>query len=765
MHHYLLERGCLVPSVLSPASELAPEATAEPAHKEPPPPPAQPPPSPPPPPSSPPPPAPQPPSRPPPPTSDNSAKVPANDGNKQSQSQQPPEDTNNKSDDTTQPVAAPIPPSGPGNLFKAPAPQSPSPDESKANVPAGNAPNGNVPSANAPNAVVPAVNAQSGNTPDTNAPNGNPPSGNAPAGNAPNANAPNAPSVNTPNGNAPSANIPNANPVNANVPVANSPSGNTVPTRPQLVAGTNTFTPVAADGGPQNAPAPASAGNKGVAAPPLNSGPDQGTSNTGQPAPQNPGTANSPTNAVPNQLGLPPIVVGGKTYVPIQQASPPGQPPSQPPSSLNNPNPVLPGSGSPASKPALPNADNIVVGGITYSALAPTTNPSSDTPSTNKDNDNNNNRVFNIAGARITQGGPPATISGTTYSLGSDVAIIGTQTIPLSAALQDGSLARITPFPAGGAGTAQTVDGVAFTPLADSKVVVSGQTLNIGGPPITAEGGKIVSLASAGLVVGSSTVPIASLSLATGVPRMVDGVTITPVANSQVVVASQTLSVGGPAITQDGKVVSLADGGLIVGSSTIPLSSLPTGSPQIVDGVTITPAGNDQVVVGSQTLSVGGPAITAEGGKVVSLASGGLVVGSSTFPISSLPTGSPQVIDGVTITPLASDKVMVSSQTLSIGGPAITQDGKVVSLASGGLVVGSSTFAISSMTTGGMPTGVSATQTGTLPADTGTSPGTAGPVATQGSQSGAASILLQGTWACWKTVLIGLGLALLVHFV
>ena len=64
---------------------------------------------------------------------------------------------------------------------------------------------------------------------------------------------------------------------------------------------------------------------------------------------------------------------------------------------------------------------------------------------------------------------------------------------------------------------------------------------------------------------------------------------------------------------------------------------------------------------------------------------------------------------GETFTPLGSTAVLVDGTPLSIGGPALTEHGTKISLASNGLVVGSSTFAYATpavMSTVALPSGV-----------------------------------------------------------
>ena len=119
---------------------------------------------------------------------------------------------------------------------------------------------------------------------------------------------------------------------------------------------------------------------------------------------------------------------------------------------------------------------------------------------------------------------------------------------------------------------------------------------------------------------------------------------------------------------------------------------------------------NGNVVVGSQTLSNGGPAATVNG-QTISVESGGIIVDGSTYTISALPspTISGAVISGAVVTlggstftasATVSNELVIGSQTISKGGPAVTVNGQIVSVGSGDIVVGSRTIAISTLSQG-----------------------------------------------------------------
>jgi hypothetical protein len=197
---------------------------------------------------------------------------------------------------------------------------------------------------------------------------------------------------------------------------------------------------------------------------------------------------------------------------------------------------------------------------------------------------------------------------------------------------------------------------------------------------------------------------------------------------STLVVEGQTISLGDSAITlsDSNAVAFLAPSGLVVQYSDGPVSSfaLPTSIPTtdptpiatIGSQIISATPGASTLIIGGQTLSVGGPAATLSGNNAVaSLAPSGLVVenpsgGTSVF---LLPIPSPQMsagdivgtVDGYTVSTLSSGSALViESQTLSIGGPIVTVgNDDVMSLGSSGIVISQpggevTTFAIQSST-------------------------------------------------------------------
>ena len=248
----------------------------------------------------------------------------------------------------------------------------------------------------------------------------------------------------------------------------------------------------------------------------------------------------------------------------------------------------------------------------------------------------NNNGEIQVNNQPLQAGGPPVVVSGATYSLDPSNGVhIGTQVF---------SAPTIAPVPS------TVIAGQNVVPV-PSGVVVGGQTLRPGGAAITLSNSVPVSLGTSFLVVGSSTVPVNQAPTpAAPIIHIGDKALTQAPGGIGYVIGGSTLLPGAPAITIGGTPYSLApsQSALIAGTSTVPLAVLasdPTqktaATPaQVAGGQTFTPLNPSQAVVGSKTLLVGGPAITGKDGQIVSLATGGLLVGSSTFAFPT-PTTSP----------------------------------------------------------------------------------------------------------------------------
>ncbi|KAF2743812.1 hypothetical protein M011DRAFT_489539 [Sporormia fimetaria CBS 119925] len=248
--------------------------------------------------------------------------------------------------------------------------------------------------------------------------------------------------------------------------------------------------------------------------------------------------------------------------------------------------------------------------------------------------------------------------------------------------------------------TATTVGTIGLDPVVigpSSVVVVGSQTLS-SGSQITV-GGNIVSLNPAGnsIAVGTITSSLPRVAVP-GVPPpppppiiTVGRSTLTPNAATQFSLApGQTLTPGGQA-TLDGTVVSLAPSAsfVVVGGSTQYLPPAPAATPPpviVVGGSTFTQSSGSSFVIGSQTLRVGQP-ITVDS-TVLSLGPSFVVINQATSTFAP-PVVTPAITLGFsTIAANPAGAFVVSGQTLSLGGQAITVgSGTVLSLAAPNVVV------------------------------------------------------------------------------
>ncbi|KAK4991566.1 hypothetical protein LTR50_001761 [Elasticomyces elasticus] len=204
----------------------------------------------------------------------------------------------------------------------------------------------------------------------------------------------------------------------------------------------------------------------------------------------------------------------------------------------------------------------------------------------------------------------------------------------------------------------------------------------------------------------------------------------TPVASTGYMIGSHTVYPFGPAVTIAGQTVSIAasGSGIVVNGQTSPLVAPTPIAPIVTLGsqvFTYTPTVARQLVVESQTLYPGGPAVTVSG-ETISLpasATNQIVINGHTSTLSSksgtvtLSVGSHQL----TLTPLTvPSAIVIASQTLYPGGTAIIVGGETLSLpATGGGIVVASSSATSTQGLGGYiwsGLGGNATAVGNTPA-------------------------------------------------
>lgn len=297
-----------------------------------------------------------------------------------------------------------------------------------------------------------------------------------------------------------------------------------------------------------------------------------------------------------------PVVVGGKTYAPIEQQ-------------VDSVGTGQPEQTSTNHEVAGADSQPVVIAGQTYTPVSasPTLESNSGAP-----------QVFSFGGKAVTQGGSPVTIDGTRYSLGQSAVVVGTSTIPLTSGLPiPSNIATASILAVGshkltalsGSQGGYEIDHSSLLP-GSSGIVVSGITYSLNSASI--------------LIVGTSTV-----ALATAAPSnealTAAGEIFTPLGSTAVVVENQTLLVGG-SLTENGRIISLGSAGFVVDSSTFHYAA------PIFVSATATPVESSGPASASATGSFG-----LNSTMLTSSASGSLSASASpTTPslIVSSPTGS-----------------------------------------------------------------------------------------------------------------------------
>ncbi|KAK5710483.1 hypothetical protein LTR17_018839 [Elasticomyces elasticus] len=212
-------------------------------------------------------------------------------------------------------------------------------------------------------------------------------------------------------------------------------------------------------------------------------------------------------------------------------------------------------------------------------------------------------------------------------------------------------------------------------------------------------GGQTFSAAFSGLIVSGSTVTFSASALQTAVLNADDSrltrLTATEIGSGTIALGQTTLSIGGPEATIGGKAFSAASGGLILDGSIAAFSTKSRGTSSVAfdlhPKMALVTAGSSTYPVVEQsgsavnvgnTLTVGGPALTLDGGQTLSEASNGLIaVGPHGTTVITAGGWTYTAVDD-------SGSVLIAGKTLAVGGPALTlEDGHIVSEAVGGLVV------------------------------------------------------------------------------
>ncbi|KAI9655176.1 MAG: hypothetical protein M1821_005659 [Bathelium mastoideum] len=263
-------------------------------------------------------------------------------------------------------------------------------------------------------------------------------------------------------------------------------------------------------------------------------------------------------------------------------------------------------------------------------------------------------------------------------------------------------------------------------------------TLVVGG--VGAElGGQGISLASSGVVLDGSTHPFSGLPAQTlAIAAKAAEVQFTDSAGhthfavedsedpgTAIVDGSLTLTAGAPATIIAGQTISLASSSLMIDRSFYTFSSIPTFAGTESEALFTDPSGHGHTALEyyfmngngkdvaildhSITLTAGGAGATLSG-QTISLAPSGIVVDGTGHSFSVIPVNQATQSDVIFTDPSGQahtaieyavkdghSKVAVvdKSLSLSLGGPAKTVDGEVLSLAADGIVVDSKTIGFS----------------------------------------------------------------------
>lgn len=237
--------------------------------------------------------------------------------------------------------------------------------------------------------------------------------------------------------------------------------------------------------------------------------------------------------------------------------------------------------------------------------------------------------------------------------------------------------------------------------VGSGAVALNGQTLDQGSPSITVPSIPINSGLSS-LVIGTSTISIASLNYAPSSPilRVPEDFPLTQVANilNAYMIAGSTVAPGSSAFVVSGTTYSLdPSGALVVGTSTI---SLATGASAGSNGALsagnqiFTPMkGGQAIAISGSILFASGSAITING-TFISLATGGLVVGSSPYAFATPAANAVAATQEVPITTALenvgqsftanSSAVPIDRTAMTAVGPGVTIGGTPVSSTTGG---------------------------------------------------------------------------------
>ncbi|KAL1624659.1 hypothetical protein SLS56_007722 [Neofusicoccum ribis] len=228
-----------------------------------------------------------------------------------------------------------------------------------------------------------------------------------------------------------------------------------------------------------------------------------------------------------------------------------------------------------------------------------------------------------------------------------------------------------------------TVESVVIAADGSNIVLPGGKTVTPG--MVTVIKSVTVSVASSGaVVVGSSTIPLPAAENQQPVATVGSAVVVADGTNF-ILPGGETLEPGAATVI-NGVTASAGSSVLVVGSSTIPLPSAGSQQPvATVGSETIMADGTNFILPDGKTLTPG--AVTVINRVTVSVGSSALVIGdSTTIPVpgvGAVVTAGSRTITALQATP---GLVVIGSQTLTVGGRAATISGMVISAASSSIV-------------------------------------------------------------------------------
>jgi len=165
------------------------------------------------------------------------------------------------------------------------------------------------------------------------------------------------------------------------------------------------------------------------------------------------------------------------------------------------------------------------------------------------------NSAVQIAGVPVSEGALATTISNTAISLGTNHLIIGSSTLLYSTTSPPPSAVAIT------------MNGETYT-IQNSAIQVAGVKVSEGAPATTISNTPI-SLGPSNLILGSSTIPY-SMPSATAITINHEPLNLE--SSAVIAAGSITISEGAPAVTVSGTAISLGSAGIVVGASTLEYS-------------------------------------------------------------------------------------------------------------------------------------------------------------------------------------------------